>query len=82
MLKLQSLFKEKADEGAFFLIIGVAMMIMAFAAMIFLYFFIEMIARNIIWIALAIVLVIAIPILAKAYFTKTTGKMYPEAKTE
>ena len=82
MLKLRSLIKEKADEAVITIVMGIFALVILFGGLIFMFFFVQMIADNILFIGLAITMVIAIPILAKAYFTKTTGKMYPEAKKE
>jgi len=84
MLKLRSLVKEKADDA----VIGIGLaaivifLVLFIGGGIMMYFMIELVMKNILFIGIAIVLVITLPILAKAYFTKTTGKMYPEAKKE
>ena len=61
---------EAGDGGAFFLIIGIGMMIMAIAGMVFFYFFVDLLIRNIVPLAIGIVLVLTIPSVAKNYFAK------------
>jgi len=57
---------------------GLIMLGLGIAFMLFLYFVTSMLVQNIVPIAIAIVLIIVVPIFAKGWFQKTTGTPYDQ----
>ena len=70
----------KSDERGLILILMIGFIILLLIGMVFIYFLINMLISNIIPIAIAICLVIVLPILAKAYFQKKTGTPYQDQR--
>lgn len=79
MLNRIKLIKDRRAVAPCLLCMIVSMLLMVGLA-IFMFFFIQMLVVNIVPIAIAIVLIICLPILAKAYYTKKTGREYPSQK--
>lgn len=62
------------------IICGVLMLILAIGFAIIAFFAVQMIVQNILPICIGIAAVIVLPILAKAYYAKQTGRDYPSEK--
>ena len=70
----------KSDERGLILIMMVGFIILLVIGMVFIYFLINMLVSNIIPIAIAICLVMVLPILAKADFQMKTKTPYQDQR--
>ena len=75
MMRLQNLYKDEKAIG--FLVMGAILLVIFFiGGGIMMFFMVDMLIKNLLPIAIAIVLIICLPIAIKGWYYQKTGREY------